>query len=133
MKRLIFCLLILSLSIFLQCSKDKQQAPPSLNIDKASFNLSSVASRDSFFITSNVPWSISVPQVASSWLVSDKTSDTAGNTTVHFDIASNNTTNPRTAIVTVSPTNSSATPISISITQDQQDVIITSFTPKARG
>ena len=221
MKRLIFCLLILSLSIFLQCSKDKQQAPPSLNIDKASFNLSSVASRDSFFITSNVawsissnsswcivtpssgtinakvyltispnpntaarvadltisatginsttihvqqngstplivvdrlslneksqgqrdsilitsnvPWSISVPQVASSWLVSDKTSDTAGNTTVHFDIASNNTTNPRTAIVTVSPTNSSATPISISITQDRQDVIITSFTPKARG
>ena len=106
---------------------------PFMTVDKDSLHEQAQGQLDSIVVTANVRWNLAIPSGASSWISSDKTSDTT-DSKVHLTISANTTTNSRTAAINLSSTNTSLAPIAVTVTQEQPDVVISTFAPfHARG
>lgn len=108
-------------------------ANPDISIDKQVLNVLPTAGKDSVLVNANVPWKLDIPVYASSWIAADKINDTAGTSKIRFSISENASTLPRTAILTLVSTGATTTPVSLSINQDQPNVIITSFEHRGAG
>ena len=81
------------------CS-DKDDKPGSFSVGKNSINVAAAGGSETFTITANISWSVSVPSSAS-WITVSPASGT-GNTTITVTVAENKATTARTAEITIS-------------------------------
>ncbi|HEX6180385.1 MAG TPA: IPT/TIG domain-containing protein, partial [Chitinophagaceae bacterium] len=129
--RLLLALMLAGSSVlFNACSKDEQE-PPFITVHKQTIHFYEYYSGDTLFITSNVPWQLTVPLSDTSWLQPYMRTGEPGTTEVRF-AAMPNAGLPRTSTVTIVSLGDPVPPIVIPVTQSHR-LDITDFTPSAPG
>lgn len=110
-------------------------AAASLLVDHNTLSVPAEGQQQTIIITSNVPWKLDIPAGATSWITAaEALTGNPGVTTLHFTIASNTTAGAKTANLTLSSTGTVSAPSqTIAITQEQANVVISSFTAHAKG
>ncbi len=129
--KLLIYTLICSFMLFSGCNKNPQEASiiQSVSIDKTSINFNASATVDSANITSSTIWNLSG---SPSWLTINPLSDT-GNAKVYFSALANTTTNSRIALIILNTVPAGNNPVTVTVIQEQPDVIINFFTQHAPG
>jgi hypothetical protein len=118
---------VLTFSFILLTNCKKNDIEATVTIDKNNISLKAAAGKDSIIISSNTDWTITgMP----SWLTITPASG-SGETKVLVSYLANNTTNKRSAVLTVQA--AGVSPLTLTATQDQLDVVINFFTPHACG
>jgi hypothetical protein len=110
-------LLITLFFVLLSCQKKDINPSTEFQLDKSSITFNNCSAKDSFTIKSEGNWTISISPSNSTWL---QLGTLSGNGTIKVivtAIAENQSNAPRTATLTIHPSNASLEPISISVTQ----------------
>ena len=108
-------------------------AAPSLLVDKSTLEEKAEGQQDSIVITSNVPWKLEIPAEATWITTTDPLTGAAGVNKVHFSVAVNAQAKSLNTILKVSGTGATVDPVNVAVNQAQQDVVINTFTLRAKG
>ena len=129
--RLLLALMLAGSSVlFFACSKDEQE-PAFITVHKQAVRFYEYFSGDTLYITSNVPWQLSIPLADTSWLKVNITTGQPGTTQVGLG-ATANAGLPRTSTITIVSLGDPVPPIVIPATQIHW-LHIKNFTPAAPG
>lgn len=105
---------------------------PSLLVDKLTLEEVAEGQKDSIVITSNIPWQIVMP-ANSAWITPSVLTGNPGITKVHFIVAPHTRAGDRVAVIRLESTGAPVEPLVVNMAQVQAEVVINSFTAKARG
>lgn len=105
---------------------------PAIELNKDTLRVTADQVLDSVVVNSNIAWSITNTS-NSSWLSINKTQDTAGTYTIKFNFNANTSTQVKTATFTVSNSEGLISPKTLTVIQDQPEVMVTNFSPSGKG
>jgi Kelch motif/Putative binding domain, N-terminal len=109
----------LVLSVFLAapflfaCQKSRPES--FIRVDRTPLSEGAAAQLDSFVVTANTGWTLSSN---AAWVTPDVASGGSGSTKVHLTVAANSTQQPRSAQLTITSTDNTASPVTVSISQN---------------
>jgi hypothetical protein len=118
MNKLLYFVAIFLLLFSCQKSDENGETIPSFNITKTTISFSGELSlKDSFAIESNVNWTVSINPANTTWLQVSSTTGSNNMKIIVATIEKNLSASPRTATITITPSNSSLQSVSIIVTQ----------------
>jgi hypothetical protein len=104
--------------VILSCQKKDSNVPPQFLVAQKSITLEGKANaEDSLTIQSNINWTISVTPSNATWLKLSATSGAGNSKIIVTAIEKNLADSTRSATLTITPSNTSLEPVSISVTQ----------------
>lgn len=105
---------------------------PAIELNKDTLRVTADQVLDSVVVNSNIAWSI-INTSNANWVSINKTQDTAGTYTIKFNFNANATTQVNSATFTVSNSEGLVPPKTLTVIQDQPEVVVTNFSPTGKG